>query len=84
MLKELEKQNKKEDEPKEKNDADKKKGNKKETEADKLEVKPIQVDLQGIQDRIVRLTPNSSRMTDAILSPDGENLYYLADRKSVV
>ena len=78
LLKELEKQNKKEDEPKEKKGADKKKGNKKETEVDKSEVKPIQVDLQGIQDRIVRLTPNSSRMTDAILSPDGESLYYLA------
>ena len=78
LLKELEKQNKKEDEPKEKKGADKKKGNKKEAEEHKSEVKPIQVDLQGLQDRIVRLTPNSSHMTDAVLSPDGENLYYLA------
>ena len=37
---------------------------------------PIQFD--GIQDRIVRLTPNSSDLGDAILSKDGESLYYLA------
>ena len=83
LLKELEKANKKDEESKEKKDADKKKGTQKQgakkgSDEENPEVKPIKVELEGIQDRIVRLTPNSSHMTDAILSPDGENLYYLA------
>ncbi|MCQ2176534.1 MAG: S41 family peptidase [Bacteroidales bacterium] len=40
--------------------------------------KKIAVELEGISDRIVRLTPNSSNLGDAILSPDGESLYYLS------
>ncbi len=40
--------------------------------------KKINVELEGIRDRIVRLTPNSCNLGDAILSADGENLYYLA------
>ena len=38
----------------------------------------INVELDGIHERIVRLTPNSSSLGDAILSKDGESLYYLA------
>lgn len=38
----------------------------------------VTVELEGIRDRIVRLTPNSSNLGDAILSKDGETLYYLA------
>lgn len=41
-------------------------------------VKKIVVELDGIQDRVVRLTPNSSDLGDAILSQDGESLYYLS------
>ncbi len=40
--------------------------------------KPIAVERKGIEDRIVRLTPYSSNLTDAILSKDGEKLYYLS------
>ncbi len=40
--------------------------------------KKIKVELEGIRDRIVRLTPNSSNLGDAILSADGETLYYLS------
>lgn len=40
--------------------------------------KKIVVELNGIQDRVVRLTPNSSDLGDAILSQDGESLYYLS------
>lgn len=36
------------------------------------------MELKGIEERIVRLTPNSSNLGDAILSKDGENLYYLS------
>jgi tricorn protease len=42
------------------------------------EVAPIEIDLDGIQDRKARLTIHSSSLSDAILSKDGEKLYYLA------
>ena len=34
--------------------------------------------MKGIEDRILRLTPNSSSLGDAVLSPEGDQLYYLA------
>ena len=40
--------------------------------------KEIVVELKGIEDRIVRLTPNSSDLGSAIVSKDGENLYYFS------
>lgn len=70
LQKDLEKEQKKA------KDADKDKKDKE--EAKKEEVKPIKVELAGIEDRIVRLTPNSSNLGDAILSKDGETLYYLS------
>ena len=45
---------------------------------EKDEVKAINIELEGIQDRIVRLTPTSSRLGDAIIDKKGETLYYLA------
>lgn len=42
-------------------------------------VKPIVVELDGIEDRIVRLTPFSSSLADAIISEDGETLYFLSE-----
>ena len=71
LLKELEKEQEK---LKNKND---KKEDKKEDKK-KEETKSIHIELDGIQDRIVRLTPASSRLGDAILDKKGENLYYLA------
>jgi Tol biopolymer transport system component/C-terminal processing protease CtpA/Prc len=41
-------------------------------------VEDIEIDLLNLEDRKVRLTINSSSLADAILSPDGENLYYLS------
>ncbi|MDR0833908.1 MAG: peptidase S41 [Candidatus Symbiothrix sp.] len=38
----------------------------------------IIVELKGIADRMVRVTPNSSDMGDAVLTNDGGRLYYLA------
>ena len=75
LRKELEKEQQKEDK-----DAGKgKKGKKKDADTDKDETaKPIVVETEGLEDRIVRLTPNSSDMGSAILSPDGESLYYIA------
>ena len=36
------------------------------------------VELNNIEDRIVRLTPNSSDLGSAIITKDGETLYYLS------
>lgn len=45
---------------------------------DKKTVEPIKIDLKGIEDRKVRLTIHSSQLNDAIISKDGEKLFYLA------
>lgn len=74
LQKELEKEQKKaNDTPKDK------KKNAKGDEGEKEEkAKDIVVELKGIDDRIVRLTPNSSDLSNAIISKDGEALYYFA------
>jgi Tol biopolymer transport system component/C-terminal processing protease CtpA/Prc len=57
------------------------KAKKKETAKDstkKDENKDIVVELKNIEDRIIRVTPNSSDLADAILTNDSEKLYYLA------
>lgn len=41
-------------------------------------VKPVELDLENCRDRVVRLTVNSSRLGDMVLSPDGDALYYLS------
>lgn len=86
LLKEFEKEQKK---AKEKDDektkdgkkskaekADKGNADKDKIDKDKADQKEILVELNGIEDRIVRLTPNSSDLGSAILSKDGEDLYY--------
>lgn len=55
-----------------------KKGKKEKTDAKADSVKTLCVETEGIEDRIVRLTPNSSRLAAAMTSKDGESLYYLA------
>jgi tricorn protease len=45
--------------------------------ADK-KVEPLKLELDNIDHRKVRLTPNSSDLSGAVLSKDGEKLYYLA------
>ena len=40
--------------------------------------KAVVVELKGIEDRIIRLTPNSSSISDVILSPEGDKLFYLS------
>ncbi len=39
---------------------------------------PVKLDLDRIEDRTLRLTTHSARMADAVLTPDGEQLLYLA------
>ena len=71
-----------EDKKKEGEDGDKKdekeKKDKKAKEEEKKPVKPLVFDLTGLEDRKVRLTPNSSNLSSAVLSTDGEKLYYLS------
>ncbi|MDE6049491.1 MAG: PDZ domain-containing protein, partial [Paramuribaculum sp.] len=63
-----------------KDDKDKKKDSKKDKKEEKKETpaKALKFELDGRQDRIARLTVNSSHMGDAVLSPKGDKLYYLA------
>ena len=83
MREEAEKEKKKEAADKEKNDKNaKKKDNKnkkKKGDADeKPAVEPLQFDLENCRDRVARLTVNSSRLGDAVLSNGGDTLYYQA------
>lgn len=72
---------KKGDKKDDKKSADKK-GDKKDDKksADKKDdaQKPIVVELAGIEDRLVRITPNSSDISSATITKDGKSLYYLS------
>ena len=46
---------------------------------DKKKEEPIKVEIAGLEDRLVRLTVHSSELADAVLTPDGEKLLYLAE-----
>lgn len=78
LQKELEKEQEKAKAEAEKKQDKKKKDDGKKDEAKKEETKDIVVELDGIEDRIVRLTPNSSSIASAIIPKDGESLYYLS------
>jgi tricorn protease len=76
LVKELEDKEKEKEKEKPKED-DKKKTDKKATpEVKKAE--DLLFELEGIKDRKSRLTIHSSSLSDAVLSKDGEKLYYLA------
>jgi len=65
----------KKDEEKDDKDSDKKKKD----DDKKEETKPdLKLELDGLEDRIERLTIHSSNLSDAVLTPDGTKLYYLA------
>lgn len=78
LLKDLEKEQEKAKTDTEKNKA---KGKKKkvDTSVKKEPAKDILVETEHIQDRIMRLTPNSSEISSAILNKDGEALYYMSE-----
>ncbi len=91
LLKEQEKGKKddKKDEPKKEEKSDKKK-DKKDKKKDGpstgsgasndekvKESKKIEVDLEHLQDRVIRLTPMSSNLSGMALSKDGEKLYFM-------
>ncbi len=84
LLKEVEKSSKKKADKETSDEKTKSKKNKKGKDADKDQAennddeKAIEIDLTDLADRTVRLTPNSSDISDAILSKDGQKLYYLS------
>lgn len=49
-----------------------------EDKKDSKKVEPIVIDWDGLEDRKAKLTIHSSRLGDAVLSKDGEKLFYLA------
>ena len=55
-------------------ESDKKKKDKKLDEPKKY----VEIDLERLSERVVRLTPMSSRVASAALTPDGEKLYFLS------
>lgn len=57
---------------------DSKKKDKKDDKAKKEEKKDLVIELDKIQDRVVRVTPNSSSLASAAISKDGNTLYYLS------
>lgn len=73
------KEKEKEEQEKEK-EKDKKKENDKKKEKDTA--KTFVPDLENSEDRLVRWTVNSSDLSDMVLSPDGESLYYLSKFES--
>lgn len=88
LLKEQEKGKKddKKDEPKKEEKSDKKKDKKKDgpstgsgasNDEKSKESKKIEVDLEHLQDRVIRLTPMSSNLSGMALSKDGEKLYFM-------
>ena len=72
LMQEIEKASKKDED---KDDKDAKKDDK---DKKKEEVKPLTFDWDGIVDRKERLTIHSSSLGDAVLSKEGDKLYYLA------
>ena len=74
---ELLKEEKKDDGKEEKkgNDKEGKKGDKK---SKKTDVEVVEIELDRLEDRVVRLTPMSSRLSGAVLSNDGDKLFFLS------
>ncbi len=80
LLKEAEKDNKTKGDKKTKEEKDKEEGKDKtdSTKVEKDKLKEIEIDLEGVFDRKRRLTLHSSSLSDAVVSKDGEKLYYLS------
>ena len=67
-----------EDEKKKKDEKGKKEEKKDEKEREKqIALKPVQIEMEGLQDRKARLTIHSSTLADAYVTNDGTKLFYL-------
>jgi len=83
QLKEKEKKAKKDEDKGDKKDAkddeEKKDDDAEEKEKDEIELPdPVDIQLEGLDDRTLRMTLHSSRLADAQITPDGEKILYLA------
>ena len=79
LLKELEKKNEKKNDNVNGNDNKNQNDQKEDKKTEKADsAKGLKIEFEGREDRIVRLTPNSSSLGDAIVSKDGESLYYFS------
>jgi len=58
--------------------SEEKAADKKDKEDKKDKVKPTKIEWEGIADRTVRLTAHPSQLADAVLTKNGEKLYYLS------
>ncbi|MFT6965052.1 MAG: tricorn protease [Marivirga sp.] len=79
LLKAIEEAQKEDDKVDDSEDKKGKKG-KKDKEEDKKDetIEPLKFDWDGMKERKIRLTTHSSSLSDAVLSGDGEKLYYLS------
>jgi len=70
----------KEEAEKKKDEKKKEKKDKKKTsdKKDEKKIEALKIDYKGLEDRQVCLTINPSRLSDAILTPDGKKLFYLS------
>lgn len=71
----LKKENEKSNDKGDKKD---KKDDKKDKKDKKEEAIPIDIELDRLDERVVRLTPMSSKLSGAVLSKDGDKLYFLS------
>ena len=78
LKKEEEKAKPKEDKKDDKKDSKDKKDKKKDDKDKKEEAKAIDIELDRLDERIMRLTPMSSKLSGAVLSKDGDKLYFLS------
>ncbi len=65
-------------EPEKEENTDQKKDKKKKKDEPKKDSLKVKIDWKNLEERIKRLTIHSSSLKDAVLSKDGETLYYLA------
>ena len=77
LAKEAEKADKKAEKADAKADKSKKSKKAEAKDDDSDKAKPINIEFEGLQDRIVRVTPMSTMLADAALTSDGETLYYI-------
>jgi Tol biopolymer transport system component/C-terminal processing protease CtpA/Prc len=79
IRKDLEKKDSKEKDADKDSKKSKSKDKKKDDDAETAKSKDIVVELDGITERVVRLTPMSVNLRDAIITKDGDWLYYIAN-----
>lgn len=76
---ELNKELDEEEESEKETEKESKKEEKEEKDKDEeTKIAAVKIELEGIEDRVERLTINSSYLADAIVTPDGKKLYYLS------